>query len=70
MADRMLGSVSEAEDVVREGVPAPSPVSAIVNPDKLRHLGPVADVRAAARAELPSAGMRVIADDKHRRRPT
>jgi hypothetical protein len=30
-------------------------VNSIVNPDKLRHLGPVADLGAAARAELGGA---------------
>jgi arginyl-tRNA--protein-N-Asp/Glu arginylyltransferase len=84
IAYRMLGSVSEAEDVVQEGFlrlhrareevngqPGAlffdregrliavtildfaegqiQSVSSIVNPDKLRHLGPVADLHALLR---------------------
>jgi hypothetical protein len=32
-------------------------VSAIVNPDKLRHLGPVGDLRALLRASLESGAL-------------
>jgi RNA polymerase sigma-70 factor (ECF subfamily) len=48
IAYRMLGSVSDVMilDVAEGQIQA---VSSIANPDKLRHLGPVADLRAPLR---------------------